>query len=291
MAPGVDAVLDDGTRRLAAAGFETRSAWLTSPTFGAVSWLAHSTTQSGVWVDNQLRYDELMDTDRFTLTTAFGKAGWRTVADVPSNREPWGEGTSFYGYDQLYDSHNVGYEGPAFSYSLMPDQYTLATFQHLELAPADRAPVFAEIDLCSSHNPFTPLPDLVDWDEVGDGSVYNGMPEAGAQPEDVWKDADLVKAAYGDSIEYSLTSLVSFLETYGTPDTVVVMLGDHQPVTTVSGDGASHDVPITLIAANDVVANIDDWGWQAGMRPGDDAPVWRMDAFRDRFLTAFGPRD
>src|SRR5205085_3708081 len=106
-------------------GFQTRSAWLTSPTFGAVSWLAHSTTQSGVWVDNQLRYDELMDTDRFTLTTAFGRAGWRTVDDVPSNREPWPEGTSFYGYDQLYDSHNVGYAGPKFSYSLMPDQYTL----------------------------------------------------------------------------------------------------------------------------------------------------------------------
>ena len=25
------------------------------------------------------------------------------------------------------------------------------------------------------------------------------------------------------------------------------------------------------------------------MLPGPDAPVWRMDAFRDRFLTAFGP--
>ena len=26
------------------------------------------------------------------------------------------------------------------------------------------------------------------------------------------------------------------------------------------------------------------------MRPGPHAPVWPMDAFRDRFLTAYGPR-
>ncbi len=32
------------------------------------------------------------------------------------------------------------------------------------------------------------------------------------------------------------------------------------------------------------------WGWQDGMRPGPDAPVWPMDAFRNRFLTAYGPQ-
>jgi hypothetical protein len=41
-APGVDAVLDAGTRSLDAAGFSSRSAFLTSPTFGGISWLAHS---------------------------------------------------------------------------------------------------------------------------------------------------------------------------------------------------------------------------------------------------------
>ena len=291
MAPGVNAVVEDGTRRLEAAGFDSRSGWLTSPTFGAVSWLAHSTLQSGVWVENQLRYDELMDTDRFTLTTAFNRAGWRTVGDVPSNRVDWDEGTSFYGYDQLYDSRNVGYQGPTFSYSLMPDQYTLSTFERLELAPADREPVMAEIDLCSSHNPWAPLPALIDWDEVGDGSVYDGVPEQGDQPEDVWKDPELVKEAYGQSIEYSLESLVSFVETYGDDDLVLVVLGDHQPVTTVSGEDAGHDVPISVIAHDPkVMDRIAGWGWDEGLRPTSAAPIWPMDSFRDRFLTAFGPR-
>ena len=68
-----------GTEQLQAAGFSSRSGWLTSSTFGGVSWLAHSTLQSGVWVDSQRRYDQLVASDRFTLSQAFERAGWRTV--------------------------------------------------------------------------------------------------------------------------------------------------------------------------------------------------------------------
>ncbi len=111
--PQVDAVLASGTRRLQAAGFASRSAFLTSPTFGGISWLAHSTTQSGVWVDSQRRYDQLVATDRFTLSQAFGRAGWRTVDDVPSNNRTWRPGSSFYHYDKVYDSRQRRVSRPA----------------------------------------------------------------------------------------------------------------------------------------------------------------------------------
>ena len=153
--PRVDAALAKGTKRLQAAGFSSRSAFLTSSTFGGLSWLAHSTLQSGVWVDNQLRYDQLVKSDRLTLSSAFKRAGWRTVGDVPSNNRAWPEGSSFYHYDKLYDRRNVGYRGPRFSYASMPDQYVLAALQRLELAKPDRRPVFAEVDLVSSHTPWT----------------------------------------------------------------------------------------------------------------------------------------
>lgn len=71
---------------------------------------------------------------------------------------------------------------------------------------------------------------------------------------------------------------------------MLIVLGDHQPATIVSGPGASHDVPITIIVHDPAVMDrISRWGWQDGMRPGPNAPVWPMDAFRDRFLTAYGP--
>ena len=53
--------VDADSQRLKAAGYDSRSAYLTSPTFGAMSWLAHSTLQSGLWIDNQGLYDLLLD--------------------------------------------------------------------------------------------------------------------------------------------------------------------------------------------------------------------------------------
>jgi hypothetical protein len=288
--PHVDAVLDAGTSRLRAAGFSAKSAFLTSPTFGGISWLAHSTLQSGLWINNQLRYNDLVTSDRFTLSDAFKRAGWRTVSDVPADDVYWPQGTSFYHYDKLYNSLNVGYVGPKFSYAPVPDQYTLSTFQRLELAKPNRAPVMAEMDLVSSHEPWAPLPHMIDWNQLGDGSVFDGVPEQGQSPDVVWRYPSQVRTAYGQSIEYSLNALISFVETYHDNNLVLVVLGDHQPATIVTGQGASHDVPITIISHDPAVMDrISPWGWQDGMRPSPDAPVWPMDAFRNRFLNAYGP--
>ena len=48
-------------------------------------------------------------------------------------------------------------------------------------------------------------------------------------------------------------------------------------------------MPISVIAHDPkVMDQIAGWGWQDGMLPSPQAPVWPMAAFRDRFLTAFG---
>lgn len=226
--PVVQSALDAGDKRLQQAGFSSRTGFLTSPTFGGLSWLAHSSLQSGLWVNSQQRYDHLVTRDRVTLTDAFGRAGWRTVADVPSNEEDWSVAKAYYHYDQVYDRRNVGYAGPSFSYASMPDQYTLAELQRLELGKRNRAPVMAEVDLVSSHTPWAPLPRLVDWSKVGDGSVFDQMPAEGDSPDDVWPDPDRVKAAYAQSIAYSLDAVTSFVQQAHDPNLVLVVLGDHQ---------------------------------------------------------------
>ena len=73
------------------------------PTSGGISWLAHSTLQSGLWVNSQQRYDELLASQRFTLSDAFNKAGWHTVADDPSTTTTGLPATTFYHYDQTYN--------------------------------------------------------------------------------------------------------------------------------------------------------------------------------------------
>lgn len=285
--PGVDEVLRSGTASLAKAGFSARSAFLDSPTYGGISWLAHSTLQSGLWVNSQQRYDQLVSSDRFNLSAAFGKAGWRTVNDSPASAWTWPPGKSFYHYDKLYNRHDVGYHGPAFSYATMPDQYSLAAFRRNELTPGHR-PVMAEIDLVTSHLPWTPLPHMVPWDEVGDGSIFGPMPAQGLPPDVAWRNPDTVRRLYGESIQYSLRALVSWVERMHDDNLVLVVLGDHQPAPSVSGTHANHQVPISVVAHDPaVLARLDPWHWQPGLLPGPRAPVWPMDAFRDRFFTAF----
>jgi phosphatidylglycerophosphate synthase len=287
----IRAVLDRGTAELRAAGFSSRSGFLTSPTFGGLSWLAHSTLQAGVRVDGQRRYDQLVENDRLTLTWAFKRAGWRAVAAMPGNRRAWPEGSTFYRYDKIYDRRNVGYRGPLFGLPPMPDQYALQALQRLELARRNRPPLFAEVDLISSHAPWTRIPRLIPWEDVGDGSIFHRLPARNSTRAALFGDPERARAAYRDSIVYTLRTLFSFVRRYGDERLVLVVLGDHQPATIITGQGASHDVPISVVAHDPkVLRRISRWGWQEGMRPSRRAPVWPMDAFRDRFLAAFGSR-
>lgn len=147
----------------------------------------------------------------------------------------------------------------------------------------------AEVILTSSHQPWAPLPRTVGWDEIGDGSVYEGTEASGVEAADIIADSTRSKQEYGKSVEYWVTCPTQWLERYGTDDTVLVLLGDHQPLARVSGDRASRDVPVSIVAKDPKVLDaVDDWNCTEGLEPAQDAPVWKMSSFRDRFLTAYG---
>ncbi|HXF32678.1 MAG TPA: CDP-alcohol phosphatidyltransferase family protein [Solirubrobacterales bacterium] len=289
-APEVNEALAAGDRRLASAGFHSRSGYLISPTFGGGSWLAHSSLNAGLWVHNLRRYAQLLPERRFTLAGAFNRAGWRTVDDVPSNDRPWPDGKAFYHWDRLYDRNQVGYRGPTFSYGAMPDQYIYSALQRLELGRPHRRPLFAEVDTVSSHQPWNRIPEEIAWDRVGDGSIYNRIPMdyEGGSFLSFWDDPSRVREGYGKSIVYTLNTLTSFVRHYGKKNLVLIVLGDHQPREPVTGEQAGHQVPISIIAHDpNVLKRIEGWGWGPGLRPRADAPVWPMSGFRNRFLTAF----
>ncbi|MFD7652815.1 sulfatase-like hydrolase/transferase [Actinosynnema sp. NPDC059797] len=284
---GVAAALADGTRRLAGRGYASRSAFLTSPTAGGGSWLAQATLLSGLWVDNQQRYRTLVASDRLTLGGAFRRAGWRSVGVMPGITQAWPEGL-FFDYDRVYAAADLGYRGPRFGYATMPDQYVLAELERAERGARDE-PVMAAVTLLSSHAPWTPLPRAVPWEAVGDGAVFGEMVSGAVPPESIFgRDPVEVRADYGRSVEYSIDTIVSYLETYGDDDLVVVLLGDHQPAQVVTGEGAGRDVPVTVVSrGRAVLARTDPWGWTGGLAPADDAPVRPMSDFRDLFLGAF----
>jgi CDP-alcohol phosphatidyltransferase len=288
--PAIDSLLDTGTKQLRKAGFSARSAFVNAPGFGGISWLGHSTLQSGVWANSQRRYNELVGTHRFTLTDAFNRAGWRTINFAPADDRDWPEGSSFYHYDKLYDRRDLGYHGPSFTYAPMPDQYMFAALQRLELSKTHRRPVFAEVDTVSSHMPWNRVPRQIPWSQVGNGSIYNRIPMY-REPDSFWWHPNQVKAAYARSLEYSLNVLISFVQHSSDKNLVLVAVGDEQPLPIVSGQGANHNVPISIIARDPaVLKRTASWGWVPGLLPSPQAPVSPMSAFRDRFLTTFGSK-
>ncbi|MER5514258.1 sulfatase-like hydrolase/transferase [Streptomyces sp. NPDC002763] len=291
MAPGVDKTLDAQTESLTKAGYAAKSGWLTSATYGGSSWLGHSTTMSGLWVSNQQRYRTVMASDHLSITKAFQTTGdFDTVGVMPGIQKGWPE-QSYYGLDKVYNAFQLGYKGPKFSWSTMPDQYALQQFQDRvhSKQPADGKSRMSFLILTSSHQPWAPIPKMVPWDQLGDGSVFDAIQKAGNKASDVIADTTKSRQEYGKSIQYSVTALTQWLERYGNDNTVLVFLGDHQPIARVSGNHASRDVPISIVAKDPKMLDaISSWNWTDGLRPAHNAPVWKMSSFRDRFLTAYG---
>ena len=267
-------------------GLEIRSAYLTAPMVGGQSWLAHASILSGLWIDSQGRYRALLASSRRSLMALASDAGWHSVAVMPAITMAWPEG-SYFGYDRILAKDDLGYRGLPFNWVTMPDQYTLSAFERLVLDEPDRKPVFAEIALISSHAPWTPIPELVEWDAIGDGTIFNPQALAGDSPETVWRDHDRVRAQFGLSIDYSLRTVASFVERQGRPAPLIVVLGDHQPAVFVSGNEENRDVPVHFIGDSATLDSIEGWSFESGAVPGPDAPVWRMDEFRKRFVDAF----
>jgi hypothetical protein len=171
----------------------------------------------------------------------------------------------------------------------MPDQYMFGALQRLELARPHR-PLFAEVDTVSSHMPWDRIPRMIPWNDLGNGSIFNRIPMY-REPSSFWWHPNQVKAAYARSLEYSLHALTSFVQHYGKKNLVLIVVGDEQPLAIVSGQHAGHDVPISIIAHDpSVLKRIRGWQWQSGLLPNPHAPVLRMSALRDRFLTAYGPQ-
>lgn len=274
---------------LSGQGYASSSAFLASSTIGGLSWLAHGTAMSGLWIDSQLRYDALMMSQRPSLIRLFQRAGWRTVGVMPAITLAWPEG-QYFGYEQIYDAAALEYRGLPFNYVTMPDQFTLARFQQRERDPAARRPVMAEFALISSHAPWTPIPKLIDWDSIVDGTEFNEQAQRGPRTDQVWQDLDLLKSQYRDSVVYVLDTLVSYIENFGDSNLVVLVLGDHQPMPLIAEGASVADVMVHIISADPAVMQATaDWQWTPGMLPAEDAPVWRMDTVRDRFIETFSP--
>ncbi|ABG31922.1 sulfatase-like protein [Roseobacter denitrificans] len=275
--------LKAGETALEAAGFAMRSGWLTSPTAGGQSWLAHGTLASGLWTSDNGRYTAMLASGHKWLFHFAQDAGYRTTAIMPAITLNWPE-SSKMGFDQVFAAADIPYKGDPFNWVTMPDQFTLATYPRL--ISDDPRPDFIQIALISSHAPWVPVPQVLEWDDIADGTEFNEMAAQGPTPRELWKDRDKVRAAYRDAIDYSLQVTLFHIAQLGARAPLVMVIGDHQAAGFVAGSD-NRDVAVHMIGPADLLAQIDTWGWRDGLIPDATTPVRRMDRFRNDFLSAF----
>lgn len=287
-APVVRPRLSSMEAALADRGIGMATGLLVAPSQGGMSWLGHGSLLSGLWLENQLRYDLLMASDRPTLVDDFRAAGYRTAAVMPAITLAWPEGERL-GYDEIWAHKDIPYAGPPLNWVTMPDQYTWSFLEHGVRRRDDPRPVFAEVGLISSHAPWTPILDVLDdWDTVGDGGIFAPWESAGESPEDLWRDTERVREHYALAVGYAVDVLASWAARYLDGGTVLLALGDHQPAPLITGEDASRAVPVHVLATDPaLLERFLAWGFAPGALPAADTPVRRMDAFRDWFVRAF----
>ena len=283
--------LGPGRHDLAQAARETGrdvvSAFVESPTFGASSWLAHLSLLTGVEVRDQYAYVAVMSSARDTLARAFGRQGYRSVAVMPGMRQAWPEG-AFYGFDEIHGREALAYGGPKFGWWSIPDQFTLAKFDRLELSGPGRRPVFAVFPTSTTHAPFGPVPPYQpDWSKLLTEAAFDPAEAERAMAAN--PDLTNLSPSYAKAMAYEFTTFAGYVRQHAGDDLVMILIGDHQPVSAVSGTGASREVPVHVVARPGVVLDrLRAAGFVDGMTPRRPA-LGPMAGLVRTFLRAFGP--
>ncbi len=288
----VAAVVEKGRAAFEAAikesGRQVVSAFVESPTFAGSSWLAHVSLMSGVETRNEDTNAVLMSQQRDTLVTTFARKGYRTVALMPGLGFSWPEG-EFYRFDHIYNEAEMEYNGPHFSWWQVPDQFALARLDTLEQLrkPEPRPRRFVFFPTTSTHAPFGPTaPYQPDWTRFGSSEPYDpdAVKDALAKEPD-WLD---LSPSYANSMNYAYASIGGYLRLNADRDLVMVMLGDHQPAAAVSGEGASWDVPVHIIASRpELLDRFLARGFHPGMHPPRQA-IGPMHKLLPTLLETFG---
>lgn len=255
-------------------GRAVASGYVKSPTFGGGSWLAHLSFLSGIDTRDARLAQLLMTQSRRTFGNALAEHGYRRVGLMPGLKMDWPEGV-FYHFDRIYDDASLDYRGPAFGWWRIPDQYSLAKLDELELAPRStgpgRKPLFIVFPTISTHTPFRPTPPYqTDWSRLLSAQPYDDEPlqhSLSQLPE--WSN---LAPSYQDAVNYSLRTLAGYLRTQARDDLIVIIVGDHQPPAVVSGPNAPWDVPVHVITSKPALLDtLEGCGFVSGLIPTPEA--------------------
>ncbi|MBK8639027.1 MAG: sulfatase-like hydrolase/transferase [Chromatiaceae bacterium] len=261
------AARDTLARTIAATGRQEVSAFVRSPTFGGASDLAHLSLLSGIDLSDPRRHDLLLTSDRPTLLGLFERHGYRTYGFYPALSWDWPERV-YYGFDEFLDGPGLGYQGPEFGPWFIPDQYSMARLDELHPIGPDTPPRLLFFPTITSHFPFRQVPPYQpDWSRLLSAQPFESEDVERALAYQVGDWMNLLPE-YLRTIEYTYAWLAGYLEQPSPRDYLMILVGDHQPASSVTGPDGPWDVPVHIITSrSELVERFRALGFQPGLEP------------------------
>jgi hypothetical protein len=124
-----------------------------------------------------------------------------------------------------------------------------------------------------------------DWSRFDDGSAYPAGLKSVAH--DAYRDLMELSTWYLAAVGYELDVLEGFLQTYVPDDSLVIIVGDHQPPKLATHDNDSWAVPMHVFSRReDLVRAFDALGFKEGLVPLEESSL-HMAGFLEGFLEIF----
>jgi len=226
--------------RFEKAGWSMTTNFSEAPVSGGKSWLSVATLMCGLRVSNQTVYALLLKNFsdfphlvRFLQTQSYHSIVLQPAVQRRRSSFDFESYEDFYAYRRWIYYDDLGYTGQRFGWGIIPDQFSLNSAHEQFVIHAPR-PLFFLFTTVTSHAPWLDLPPYVDeWEDL------NNL------HEDAWSDSKRVYSRrlkrrlglkeivnledYRQHINYQFQVIEDYVSKKVTGNSVVVIVGDHQP--------------------------------------------------------------
>ncbi|MEM7374494.1 MAG: sulfatase-like hydrolase/transferase [Bacteroidota bacterium] len=273
---------------LAAAGWHSASAYSVAPILGGKSWLSFTTVMTGVKIENHVHFTELLENYpdyphifRFLESQDYQTFRMKTFSQQKaSTEEAYAFQQRFFDFDLWLKHPDIPYSGYEYDFhGGIPDQYAM-NYLHEEVATDTTRPMGMFFITMASHVPWFPPPPLVeDWrmlDSIKTDPYEIEIPDSLTSRYDRFmaRITDKLTPRYVTTILYDLRMLSQFIRQKADPNSIFIVLGDHQApmVTYYGGDGL--EVPVHIISQDTSFLNsLSEYGFNTGMEADTTLPA------------------
>ncbi len=277
---------------LANDGWSAVSTISEAPTWGGGSWMSYTSVLFGVLVEQQSEYDALKEKysvmEYPNIGRHFSSQGYDYAWVVPINRRLPEKREAidqrFYGADRWITFDTLNYEGPLFGWGpSAPDQFTFGFIQ--EFVSQQEQPTFVVYLTQNSHYPWTPLPPVLDdWHKLENLDMQDGV-----LSEVQKKGLSLGESRqnYLHAVDNTLDSLEEFITSLEKENSVIVLIGDHQPPV-VSRREDGYGTMVHIISQDvDLLASFQEYGFVDGLILENLEPTIRHEGLYSLFVRNF----